>query len=62
MIVLMDKPLRMALLAIELSEFDVHYCPCTAIKGQVIADFIADQGQEKFLNGVSIQMNHPPNK
>ena len=28
--------------AIELSEFDVQYCPCTAIKGQVVADFIAE--------------------
>ena len=32
----------MALWAIELSEFDVQYCPCTAIKGQVIADFIIE--------------------
>ena len=50
-IVLTDKPLRralsspkvagrMALWAIELSEFNIQYRPCTAIKGQVIADFI----------------------
>ncbi|XP_050241260.1 uncharacterized protein LOC126690175 [Quercus robur] len=32
--------------AIELSEFDIQYRPCTAIKGQVVADFIA-----KFTNG-----------
>ena len=55
-IVLTDKPLRraisnpkaakwMALWAIELSEFDIQNRPCTAIKGQVIADFIA-----KFTN------------
>ena len=51
MIVLIDKPLRrvmssteavgwMGLWAIELSEFDIQYHPCMAIKGQVIADFI----------------------
>ena len=33
---------RMALWAIELSEFDVQYRPRTAIKGQVVADFIAE--------------------
>ena len=53
MIVLTDKPLqrvmsnpevarRMALWAIELSEFDIQYRPRTAIKGQVAADFIAE--------------------
>ena len=31
----------MALWAIELSEFDIWYRPRTAIKGQVVADFIA---------------------
>jgi len=36
---------RMALWEIELSEFDVQYRPLTAIKGQVVADFIA-----KFTN------------
>ena len=51
-IVLTDKPLRkaisspkaarrMAPWAIELSEFDVQYHPLTAIKRQVIANFIA---------------------
>nr|XP_023901305.1 uncharacterized protein K02A2.6-like [Quercus suber] len=34
------------MLAIELSEFDIQYCPRTAIKGQVVVDFIA-----KFTNG-----------
>ncbi|XP_075663118.1 uncharacterized protein LOC142632631 [Castanea sativa] len=33
---------QMALWAIELSEFDIQYCLRTAIKGQVIADFIAE--------------------
>ena len=52
-IVLTDQPLkramsspeaagRMALWAIELSEFDVQYCPRTAVKGQIVADFIAE--------------------
>ena len=55
-IVLTDKPLRqamsnpeaagrLALWAIELSEFDIQYRPYTAIKGQVVVDFIA-----KFTN------------
>ena len=33
---------RMALWTIELSEFDVQYCPRTAVKGQIVADFIAE--------------------
>ena len=52
-IVLIDKPLRramsnpnaagqLALWAIELSEFDIQYRPRTAIKGQAVADFIAE--------------------
>ena len=51
--VMTDKPLRWAmsnpeatgqltLWAIELSEFDIKYHPWTAIKGQVVADFIAE--------------------
>ena len=55
-VVLMDQPLkrvmssleaagRMALWAIELSEFDVQYHPRTAIKGQIVADFIAEYTQ-----------------
>ena len=55
-VILIDKPLqramsnpeaaeRMALWAIELSEFDVQYRPYTTIKGQAIVDFIA-----KFTN------------
>ena len=62
--VLTDKPLRrvisnpeaasrLALWAIELSEFDIRYHPHTAIKGQIVSDFIAefthdeDKGAEK---------------
>ena len=52
-VVLTDKPLRrvmsnpeaarqMVSWAIELSEFDVQYRPHTAIKGQVVSDFIAE--------------------
>ena len=52
-IILTDNPLRWAmsnleaagrtaLWAIELSEFDIQYCLHTAIKGQAIADFIAE--------------------
>lgn len=33
---------RMALWAIELNEFDIQYRPRTAIKGQAVADFIAE--------------------
>ncbi|XP_065624956.1 uncharacterized protein LOC136065547 [Quercus suber] len=55
-IVLTDQPLeramsspeaagRMALWAIELSEFDIHYRPRTVIKGQAVADFIAEYTQ-----------------
>ena len=52
-IVLMDQPLkkamssleaigRMALWAIVLSEFDEQYRPRTAVKGHIVADFIAE--------------------
>ena len=55
-IVLTDQPLkraisnpeatrRMALWAIELSEFNIQYCWRTAIKGQAMADFIAEYTQ-----------------
>ena len=63
-IVLMDQPLkrvmsspeaagRMALWAIELSEFDVQYRPRTAVKGQIVADFIAEytQSEDKGAEG-----------
>ena len=52
-VVLIDRPLRramsnpnaagrLALWAIELSEFDIQYRPRTAIKGQVVVNFIAE--------------------
>ena len=52
-VVLTDRPLRramsnpnaagrLALWVIELIEFDIQYCPRTAIKGQVVADFIVE--------------------
>ena len=51
--ILTDKPLRramsnpeaagrLALWAIKLSKFDIQYRPQTAIKGQIVADFIAE--------------------
>ena len=36
---------QMALWAIEMSEFDIQYCPRTAIKGQIVANFIAEYTQ-----------------
>ena len=52
-VVLTDKPLRramsspeatgrMALWALELSEFDIQYRSRKVVKGQVVADFIAE--------------------
>ena len=52
-VVLTNKPLKkamsspkaagkMALWAVELSEFDIQYRPRTVVKGQVVADFIAE--------------------
>ena len=32
----------MALWVVELSEFDIQYHPWTVVKGQVVADFIAE--------------------
>ena len=57
-IVLTDQPLKramsspeaarmMTLWAIELSEFDVQYHPRTVVKGQVVADFIAEYTQSE---------------
>ena len=46
---------QLALWAIELSEFDIQYRPRIAIKGQVVADFIAeftngeDKGADEYL-------------
>ena len=63
-IVLTDQPLkramsspeaveRMALWAIELSEFDVQYRPRTVVKGQIVANFIAEytQTEDKGAEG-----------
>ena len=38
---------RMALWAIELSEFDIQYRPRTVVNGQIVADFIAEYTQSK---------------
>ena len=38
---------RMALWAVELSEFNIQYHPWTAIKGQAVADFIAEFAQSE---------------
>ena len=46
---------RMALWAIELSEFDVQYRPRTSIKGQIVADFIAE-----FTNVEGLGAEEPP--
>ena len=63
-VVLTDQPLkramsspeaagRMALWAIELSEFNVQYHPRTAVKGKIVADFIAEyiQSEDKGAEG-----------
>ena len=77
-IVLTDKPLRremnnpkaagrLALWAIELSEFDIYYRPQTTIKGQIVANFIVefthdeDRGAEEPLQW-SIHTNESSNK
>ena len=57
-IVLTDQPLkramsspeavgRMALWAIELSEFDIQYCSRTAMNGQAVVDFVAKYTQSE---------------
>ena len=38
---------RMALWAIELSEFDIQYCSQIAMKGQAVADFIVEYSQSE---------------
>ncbi|XP_075659096.1 uncharacterized protein LOC142628960 [Castanea sativa] len=65
-VVLIDKPLRramgsptaagrMTLWSIELSEFDIQYRPRTAIKGQVVADFIAEFTSMEDREEISLQ-------
>ncbi|XP_065622551.1 uncharacterized protein LOC136064573 [Quercus suber] len=46
---------RMALWAIELSEFDIHYRPRTAIKGQAVADFIAEYTQTEHKGAYTLR-------
>ena len=61
----MDQPLkramsspeaagRMTLWAIELSEFDIQYCSQTAVKGQIVVDFIVEytQSEGKGVEGL----------
>ena len=36
---------RMTLWVVELSEFDIQYCPWTMIKGKDVANFIAEFAQ-----------------
>ena len=70
-VVLTDQPLkramnspeaagRMALWAIELSEFDVQYRPRTAVKGQIVANFIAEytQSKDKEVEGQKLWSIH----
>ena len=73
-IVLTDQPLkkamsspeaagRMFLWAIKLSEFDVQYRPRTAVKGQIVADFIdilsqKTRGQKDSDYGASTRTDH----
>ena len=51
---------RMALWAIELSEFDVQYRPRTAMKGQAVADFIAEytQPEDEGAEGQKLWIIH----
>ena len=51
---------RMALWAIELSEFDVQYRPRTIVKGKIVADFIAEytQSEDKGAEGQRLWSIH----
>ena len=51
---------RMALWAIELSEFDVQYHPRAAIKGQIVVDFITEytQSEDKGVKGQRLWSIH----
>ena len=51
---------RMALWAVELSEFDVQYHPRTAVKGKIVADFIAEytQSEDKGAEGQRLWSIH----
>ena len=47
---------RMALWAIVLSEFDEQYRPRTAVKGQIVADFIAEYTQSKGKGAEGLEL------
>ena len=58
---------RMALWAIKLSEFDIQYRPRTEIKGQIVANFIAEytklEGKEtKVLGQWSVHTDGSSNR
>ena len=55
-----DVARRMALWAIELSEFNVQYRPRTVVKGQIVADFIAEytQSEDKGAKGQRLWSIH----
>ena len=74
-VVLTDQPLkramsspeatrRMALWVIELSKFDVQYRPRTAIKGQIVVDFIAEytRAEDKGAEGQKFWSIHTDRK
>ena len=50
----------MALWAIELSKFDVQYRPRTAVKGQIVVDFITEytQSEDKGVEGQKLWSIH----
>ncbi|XP_074327728.1 uncharacterized protein LOC141665641 [Apium graveolens] len=47
-LILAARKLRPYFQAIELGQFDLEYCPCTAIKGQALADFILEFDAEIY--------------
>ena len=68
-VILTDQPLkkamsspeavgRMALWAIELSKFDVQYRLRTAVKGQIVADFIAEYTQSEDRKSTRLNSSH----
>ena len=47
---------RMALWAIEISEFDVQYRLRIAVKGKIMADFIAEYTQSKGKGAEGLEL------
>ena len=45
--------------AIELSEFDIRYKPKTAIKGQILADFVMEFTSAKLAEATQLTSNLP---